>query len=737
MTVKHQLKSIAIGAALFTLGGIGCGGGNGTGTGDDPGPLGSVESLIILQRPSRNDSGDIFQYTSYKPGARIITLSPPTADGKITPICCDKAGAEFANIDISSYDLSFDAKSIVFAGKLSDNERYGLFLLTLADGSVTQIATDPQHDFVSPTFLPGDRVMFTSNSVVEAGAPQHKDEYERGETIQLGRVNLDGTGMEMGPRNLSHRTAPSLASDGRVIFTQWDHLGNENSGHLMFVNQDMQELREGFGKEGKGASNSTLKAREISPGRYVAIATARSRTVNAGALIDIRLGDVENHDGVVSAPNNQAEANSSYRQLTPNVPMDGMPSSDTIGRYYDAFPLDAKDKPNLLVSWANGPVESGVLAAAGLSANFGVYLYDSEHQQRLPILDNPDMWDIFARPLQTRTAPNIVSSAQDPKLGGQTLIGSLNVYNSSLHTFKDGEIYGVRVMEGFSGEEGIADQFGTPRFEGHANLGVAPIAADKSWSAKIPANVPVHLQAVDQFGMSIFNEPVWFSGRAGEARMCGGCHEDRTKTTNVTPGQLDTFALGATELLGDKARKDRIKTDPKTPTEIVGVGWDTQVQPILDAHCISCHGDSNTAGIKPYTITDPTTGTSVSWTFNLTGAAIPAEFAVAAGGGAYSKSYLSMAGLDMEAVEKGKLMLGGNYQVYLNPTDAHGSLAITKLNPTVLFPTPSATRAFPTTPHMEGKGADLSPQEFYTLILAADMGVNFFARENNPHLQSY
>jgi len=172
---------------------------------------------------------------------------------------------------------------------------------------------------------------------------------------------------------------------------------------------------------------------------------------------------------------------------------------------------------------------------AGLSANFGVYLYKSETQQRFPILDDPNMWDIFAQPLQTRSAPNIVGSAQDPKLGGETLIGSLNVYDSSLHTFKDGEIYGVRVMEGFSGEEGIADQFGTPRFEGHANLGVAPIAADKSWSAKIPANVPVHLQAVDRFGMSIFNEPVWFSGRAGEARMCGGCHESRPRPPTSRP----------------------------------------------------------------------------------------------------------------------------------------------------------------------------------------------------------
>ena len=41
--------------------------------------------------------------------------------------------------------------------------------------------------------------------------------------------------------------------------------------------------------------------------------------------------------------------------------MDRVPSADTVGRYYDAFPLNAKDKPDLLVSWADGPVESGVL----------------------------------------------------------------------------------------------------------------------------------------------------------------------------------------------------------------------------------------------------------------------------------------------------------------------------------------------------------------------------------------
>ncbi|TMQ19245.1 MAG: hypothetical protein E6J90_18500 [Deltaproteobacteria bacterium] len=740
--MKQHIQSIAIGAALFTLAGLGCGGGSG----GDNDPLGKVDALIILQRAKRNDMGDIFQYTSYVPGARLVELRPPTADGQLTTLCCTQAGVEFKDIDIQGYDLSFDAKSIVFSGKLSQNQTYGLFLLQLADGSVTQIATDPQRDFVSPIFLPGDNIMFVTNAVVERGAPQHRDEYERGTTTQLGRVSITGTGLELGARNLSHRNGLSLASDGRVIFTQWDHLGPENSGHLMFVNQDMQVMREGFGKEGTGASNSTLRAHEISPGRWVAIATARDRTVTAGALIDIRLGMVENHDGVVSAPTLQSEHNATYRQLTPNVPMDNSPSAATVGRYYDAFPLDTKDKPNLLVSWADGPVESGVLASAGLSADFGIYLYDSEHQQRKPILDDHDMWDVFARPLATRSAPNIVSSAQDPKLNGQTLIGSLDVYQSSLHTFNrpavgaPGEIYGVRVMEGFSSEEGFPEMFGTTMFEGHVNLGVAPLAADnKSWSALIPANIPIHLQAVDKFGMSLFNEPVWFSGRPGEARMCGGCHEDRTQTTNVTPGLIDTFAQGASQMFGTTPRAQRLNTNPLTATQVMGLGWNTQVQPIFNTSCVTgCHDANNSAGVLGYQIKDAQGNLLGAWTLNLTGDPLPAGLALAAGGAAYSASYFSMAGPDMEAIEKNHLVITGNFKVYMNPEDAHGSIVIQKLNPTQLFPVDAGIRAFPgVTPHMQGKGTDLSPQAFYTLILAADMGVNYYARENNPHLSVY
>lgn len=760
MVVK-QLKSTVIGMALLTTAGLGCGGGG------DNGPLGNVDALLILQRAKRNDTGDVFQYASYVPGARLIKLSPPTADGTITTLCCDNAGPEFAGMDIQSYDLSFDAQQVVFAGRSKDDSHYGLFLLKLADNSVTQIATDPGRDYVSPIFLPGDKILFTTNAVVsnpvtDAMPPQHKDEYERGLTTQMGVINADGTNEQLGPRNLSHRVHPSLASDGHIMLTQWDHLGEENSGHLMFMQQDMTGLREAFGKEGTGAANSTLKAREISPGRFVAIATSRDRTLQSGALIDIRLGFTSKADDGVHANDRMSEKNASYVMLTPDVPTDRAPSANTIGRYYDAFPLNAKDRPDLLVSWADGPVESGVLSAAGLQPNFGIYLYDTEHLQRRPILDDPDMWDIFARPIQARSAPAVTASQSNGSLGHAALIGSMNVYDSSLKTFAPKSVYGVRIMEGFSSEEGFPDMFGTTMHEGHTNLGIAPVYDDGSWLAKVPANVPLHLQTVDKFGMSLFNEPVWFSARAGESRVCGGCHEDRAKTTVIQPGGTNAERFGALDAMSTVPRLDRktaaadlyrsdvIAADGSGIEKLVDAAWGSadptsggtgSIQKVFDENCISCHGNGSTS-VPGCTLTDAMGVVVAQWNFDLSATPVLINYGPAASVAmqTYSASYLAMAGPDMEAVERNNLVATGNCDPYMKPLDARGSKVIQKLNPTQLFPTPDASvRAFPgVTSHLEALGRpELTPTEFYKLILAADMGVNYYARPNNPGDSTY
>ncbi len=704
---------------------------------DDGGALGDVKSLVFVQRPKRNETGDIFQYTSYMPGGRIVELSPPTADGKLTVLCCDGI-AGFEKIDISNYDLSFDATQIVFAGKLDAGQRYGLFLLTLADGKVEQLKTDPSRDYVSPIFLPGNKIMFTTNAVVEPGAPQHLDEYERGETLQLGVINSDGTNEIRGPRHLSHRVFPTLLSDGRVMITQWEHLGPMNAGFLTIVNPDMTSVREAFGKEGTGITNSYLKAREVAPGRVVAIGTARDRTVQAGTLIDIRLGKPSSKDGEVRADAEASEANASYKIYSANVPLDRDPSASTVGRYYDAFPLNAKEFPDLLVSWSDGTVESETLAAAGLSANFGIYLYDTKSQTRKPVWDDPAMWDVFARPLAPRNAPpEIPASASNGIDNSAFLIGSMDVYNSSLTTFAPGSVYGVRVMEGYSSEEGFPRAFGNTMFEGHAQLGISKVQSDNSWLALVPPNVPIHVQAIDKFGMSLFNEPVWFSGKPGEARVCEGCHGDRAKAHVINPGITEAFAVGPTPMMAASTRAQRVSTT-FTRDDIIGVPWDGALQPMFDSKCISCHNGAPGPANPTYTITDPVSGESASWTFDLRGQPVDISVGKLMIDG-YSASYLSLVGPDPEAIEKADVMISGDFKIYLRPTDAKNSAVVKLLNPVQQFPAVNnGVRAFATAPHSASKGfTELTSDEFYRLILSADMGANFYSRENNPDPRAY
>jgi hypothetical protein len=716
--------SLAVGTAM-----------SGCGT-ESQGPLDGVESIVFIQRPKRNDMGDVFQYSSYQAGARLVTLSPPTADGELTVICCDQ-DPDFAEVDIATYDIGFDAREIVMSAKLSGDQRYGLFVLTLDDGQIEQLPTDPSRDYLFPVFVPGGKIFFMTNAVVEEGAPQHVDEYERGTTAQSGVINRDGSGETLGARNLSHRVHPSSTSDGRLLMTQWDHLGDMNAGHLMFMNPDMTLSREAFGKEGTGVTNSYLKAREISPGRVVAIGTDRDRTVQSGAILDIRLGEAYTQDGDLRADRNASEKNASYRILTPQVPLGREPSSQTIGRYYDAFPLNAREYPDLLVSWADGPVESSTLGAAQMSADFGVYLYDSERQARKPIWNDTDYWDIFPRPLVERPSPPEISSTGSNMFSDESvLIGSMNVYESSLDDaqFPAGSVYGVRVLEGFSSEEGVPDDFGLTEHEGAANLGVARVRDDGSWAALIPANVPVHLQPIDVYAMSLKNETVWFSGNHGESRFCGGCHEDRAATTIIEPGLTDAVALGPQDLLSEATRAQRVST-AYTRDEVVGVPWDVVLQPIFDAKCVSCHNGTPGAANPSYTITEPETGMTYTWTFDLSGDPVDIEIGDLMMTG-YSASHMSLIGPMMADLEEAGLVITGDFKVYIEAGSARDSELITKLNPVQQYPEQNmGNRAFDGEGHvveMLGAENDLTADEYHLFVLMADAGGQYYSRENAP-----
>ena len=685
-----------------------------------------VQAIVFLQRKPRDSSGNVFDYTSFIPGGRIVKLEPPAANGHLSVLTSDPM---FVNADIMSWDLSFDAKSIVFSARLADSDRYQLFTMNI-DGSNAKPITEGDVDRVYPIFLPGQKLLYMTNGNVETmtapgqftGQGQFQDEYERAVTAQVATINLDGTNEQLGPRNVSHRVAPTLLPDGHILYTEWRHLGNVNDGHLREMNADMTGMREAFGGElASGGTNSYLRARYVDTYkvdgqdafRLIAIGTSRDRTLQAGKLLRIDLG--------------KSEATSSFEDLTPIVPGGNAPSVNGVGRYYDAEAVGPPADGKFLASWADGPVESEVLAMFNSVANFGLYVFDSNSKTRFPLYDSPDFWDVQARPVVARKEPPVTAS---PNMQGTGfLVSALNVYNTSLAnvTIPAGSAVKVRLIEGFSGEEGIRT-FGSTEFDGQSLYGEVPVLSDGSFAARVPANVPVHLQVIDKFGIALANEPVWISGRGGEQRTCGGCHENRATATAIPPGQIQAVVAGPANL--DVARAQRVSMD-FSYGNVRGVPWDKALQPIFDAKCVSCHDGTPGPANPSFTVMDMTSMTTQTFVFDLRGQ----KLNVMVGSrmtGDFTASYISIMGLG-EIIGEHTVTYVGTPFAFGKGGDAAGSDIIQRLNPPQRFPTVDASvRRYPNMAvhPVDVGGTELTPDEYYVLGLSLDMGGQFFSREN-------
>jgi len=256
------------------------------------------------------------------------------------------------------------------------------------------------------------------------------------------------------------------------------------------------------------------------------------------------------------------------------------------------------------------------------------------------------------------------------------------------------------------------------------------VFSDGSWAALVPANVPVHMQPIDVFGMTFKSETVWVSGAPGEQRVCGGCHESRTDTTVIQPGLSQAIAHGPFDLRSSTPRTQRASSVFTRDGE-VGIPWDQALQPVLDK-CTGCHNGVANAMNPSWGLMDPTTGATFTWVFDLRGG--PANYGVGtAMFSGYSASHLSLLGPKMSSLEESGLVIVGNPPNYIEPGSARDSKLIQMLNPPQQFPTQDLNkRAFNTASHAEAEGVTLTTDEYYLLVTMADNGAQFYSRENTP-----
>jgi hypothetical protein len=112
------------------------------------------------------------------------------------------------------------------------------------------------------------------------------------------------------------------------------------------------------------------------------------------------------------------------------------------------------------------------------------------------------------------------------------------------------------------------------------SLGLVPVEADGSAAFRLPAGVPIQLQAIDTNGLAILTMRSFIYTQKGEVQGCVGCHENKSFVGVTAPKD------------GTLARRKPV-CDPVPDVDLGYAGpfsFARTVQPIFDRRCISCHG---------------------------------------------------------------------------------------------------------------------------------------------------
>jgi hypothetical protein len=742
-----------VAAPTLGVGGVGCSTTQATGTaGAD------VSSIIFIKRvttipgtgstPAVVDvaggNGQVIDYTRFEPGGSLNILAPARVDGTVTNLTAD-----FPTADFNGADVSFDATSAVFSMKKDPSDSYHIYTVSLAPGAsgkyeVHQLTAGSQDDF-NPIFLPGQLIAFATNQMYTAMGTR-ADEYEHSRIVsQLVTISVAGGDADrhLFPQSLSHTVSLFMRHDGKLGYSRWEHLGGTNDVKLFTANPDGTKMLAVAGQHGK-PSNSLISVRESAPNVMIAIATNRERTIHAGALVQI---DARNQsDPTCLDPNADEtghacldEEHAAFTVLTPNVPTGSDPSP--VGRYREPSPLP---DGRILTSWAPGAVND-LDELSATPPDFGIYIFDPKTQQNELVYNDETTWDLNALAVVPRTEPPTIGSTQTTVVNTDPVtLGSVDITQTSLDESVQGaqfvnpislasalqQAVAVRIIEGFSSEaaKGVM-KFGLTMDEGAAVLGTAPVYADGSWLAKVPPYIPMHVQPIDKFGISIRNQRLWIQGAPGEDRRCVGCHESRTGQgvpafgANPTVAELQGKNIPSyTEAIADRAEYPWDGAPDKTKN----------VQTLLTAKCAGCHNGSTTT-YYDVAMTDPLSGKKTVYrvpTLDLTDTPVTVYYdkGVSSWPASYVSIFypatLSMGGMGGPTVVSGKLP-----PLWGIPEDARNSVLIQKMN----VKAADGSVAWPGAKfHPEDQGASfsLSNDERQVLIRTMDLGGQYWSRQN-------
>ena len=359
--------------------------------------------------------------------------------------------------DASDPEVSYDGKKIVFAmtcptsntstidGAPACTGRWNIWEYDMTgagftDGKFRRLTSSTDSDDVDPAYLPGGRgYVFSSNrqtktKTVSGGSTFFAlDEYERERVLNLHTMDKDGGAITQISVNQSHDRNPVVRSNGDIMFSRWEHVGQRNRFAVFRVKPDGTDMFVLYGAQSPG--NSFLHPRDMDPsgpykGFLASDLMSLSGTQEGGALMFIDAANYSEHNTpankTIAALGGQSEGTSETINQGRGLSLNGRittpyPLWDGTNRVLLAFRPCQVTRNGLVIPCASltsdeltrlnsertMAEEEADSVQDNAPAAYSIYMYDPGKQTWLNVAPAPEGFmhtDPVA--LQARTEPN-------------------------------------------------------------------------------------------------------------------------------------------------------------------------------------------------------------------------------------------------------------------------------------------------------------------------------------------
>jgi mono/diheme cytochrome c family protein len=426
----------------------------------------------------------------------------------------------------------YDGRRILFSYRPASTDFYHLYEINV-DGSGLRQLTDGPFDDIEAVYLPCGDIVFVSTRCrrwVNCWMTQ---------VAILHRCDANGGNIHAISANTEHDNTPWVLPDGRILYTRWEYVDRSQVEfhHLWTMNPD--------------GTGQTVYYGNQRP--HIVMIGAKPIPGTSEILACFSPGHgVTEHAGIATivVPDLGPDEPASARQLhRGRLIRDPYPLTD------DLF-MVARDSHLVLLNRAG---------------------------QMQVIHTNTGPGQIHEpRPIRSRPREPVIASRVHAERETGVMVLANAYEGRNMAGVQPGDIRRLLVLESlpkpvnFSGGPDLTSWLGT--FTLQRVLGTVPVEPDGSANFHVPAHRQLFFVALDEHDLSVKRMQSFASVMPGEVVGCVGCHEPRTRAPE------HHYARSLDALRRPSSKIQRFDGYPDV------LDFPRDIQPILDRHCVGCHG---------------------------------------------------------------------------------------------------------------------------------------------------